>query len=69
MGFLRRRLLVPVPTITDFTEFNKTLFLRAEELNDRPHYRYGFNILGQMKEDSLTFQPLPSPFDCNAYLS
>ncbi|GHV00044.1 hypothetical protein FACS1894211_06550 [Clostridia bacterium] len=69
VGFLRRRLLVPVPAIPDFAEFNKTLFIRAEELNDRPHYRYGFNILEQMRTDSLTFHALPSPYDCNAYLT
>ena len=47
---MRRNMLVPVPTITDWDEFNKELLKRCDENHERIHYRHG-KLISELWED------------------
>ena len=65
LGYLRRNLLVPLPIIADFDEFNRGLLLKCETLFDREHFRKTFRIPDKFKDDLSSFLPLPQkPFVC-----
>jgi len=44
VGYTRRNLLVPVPTIIDFDAFNEELLRRCDKDHEREHYERGSNI-------------------------
>ena len=49
--YLRNNLFVPVPVIDKIENYNIELFARCDKLFNRVHYKRGFNILEQYKED------------------
>lgn len=64
VGYLRSNLLVPYPVITDFVAYNKGLLSRSEQLYDRPHRRFGYNILESFRASLSCLNPLPPTFEC-----
>jgi len=44
VGYTRRNMLVPVPTIEKFEEFNEQLFRLCDEDHEREHYQHGETI-------------------------
>jgi len=60
LGYLRRNLLVPLPTIVDFEQFNRDLIIESEKQTDRLHYRKTFRIPNRFSEDIKFFLPLPA---------
>jgi transposase len=57
VGYDRRNFLVPIPTIEDFTAFNKQLLSRCDVDHDREHYRHKrliSELWAQEKEKLLT---------------
>jgi len=68
LGYLRRNLLVPLPTIVDFDEFNRGLIILSEKQTDRLHYRKTFRIHDRFNEDVKSFLPLPAvKFVCESH--
>lgn len=59
VGYTRRNLLVPVPTITDFDAFNEELLLRCEEDGNRKHYIHGKSISQLWAEEKKQLLCLP----------
>ena len=58
VGYERRNLFVPVPTILDFDLFNKRLFLLSEEDNNREHYSKQEDLSALFEEDKKAMLPL-----------
>jgi len=59
VGYTRRNMLVPVPTITDFEAFNAELLRRCDEDHDREHYERGALIRELWDEDKRVLLTLP----------
>ncbi|NMB93802.1 MAG: IS21 family transposase [Flexilinea flocculi] len=62
VGYERRSMFVPVPTISDFNRFNKQLFQCSEEDHQRNHYIKGEKIQSLFEEDKtamLRLNPVP----------
>jgi hypothetical protein len=59
VGYLRRNLLVPVPTIADFDEYNQELLQRCEKLGDGLHYRHNTKINELFARDKAELLSLP----------
>ena len=59
VGYHRRNLMVPVPAIHDFPEYNKKAFPTTEKELDKIHYSKGKSIGTLFKEDKLALKPLP----------
>jgi len=64
VGYERRNLFVPIPTILDFAAFNERLFVWSEEDNKRLHYAKGELISLLFEEDKQSMLPLnQTPFE------
>ncbi len=59
VGYIRRNLFVPVPTVTDPDAFNRELLERCERDGEREHYRQGKDINTLWEEDRLELLALP----------
>jgi transposase len=59
VGFTRRNLLVPVPTITDFAAFNADLLTRCDADHEREHYRRKITISELWAEEKEKLLSLP----------
>lgn len=59
VGYTRRNMLVPVPTITDFEEFNKELLLLCGRDFEREHYERGKLLSELWQEDKERLLTLP----------
>jgi hypothetical protein len=59
VGYDRRNMLVPVPTITDFAAFNEELFARGNADHDRAHYRQKRPIRELWAEEKEKLLTLP----------
>jgi len=59
VGYTRRNMLVPVPTITDFDAFNEELFHRCDEDHEREHYESGVLITELWEEEKQHLLALP----------
>jgi transposase len=59
VGYDRRNLLVPVPTIEDFAVFNEELFARCDADHDRNHYRHQTKISELWVEEKEKLLTLP----------
>ena len=59
VGYSRRNLLVPVPTITDFEAFNEELLNSCDEDHDRDHYKHGILIRELWEEENKHLLSLP----------
>jgi len=59
VGYVRRNMLVPVPTIADFADFNKELLKSCEENHARGHYRHGKTISELWEEEKQHLLKLP----------
>jgi transposase len=59
VGYLRRNMLVPVPTITDFDEFKKELLKRCDDNHERAHYRHGKTISELWQDEKNHLLTLP----------
>jgi transposase len=66
VGYVRRNLLVPVPTIADFTGFNEELLKRCDENHERGHYRHGKTISELWLEEKQHLLKLPD-YEYNVY--
>lgn len=70
VGYIRRNALVPIPTITDFDEFNERLFEWCEKDADRVHYRRGVTIQSLWEEEKPKLLALPEvPYNVFRYAS
>lgn len=58
-GAFRRALLVPLPTITSFAEFNKELMERCDRCAEKVHYRRHKPIIELWEEDRAKLLNLP----------
>jgi transposase len=59
VGYTRKNMLVPVPTITDFDEYNKGLLRLCDEDMDREHYKHGKLIKELWQEEAKRLLSLP----------
>jgi transposase len=59
VGYTRRNMLVPVPTITDFDEFNAELLRRCDENHKREHYVQGVLIAELWESEKRHLLALP----------
>jgi hypothetical protein len=59
VGYDRRNLLVPVPTISDFSTFNEELFIRCDADHEREHYRHKTLIRELWTEEKGKLLTLP----------
>jgi len=59
VGYTRRNMLVPVPTITDFEAFNAELLKLCDEDLDRSHYRKDGTHYELWQEDKSVLLSLP----------
>ena len=59
VGYTRRNLLVPVPTITDFDAFNAELLARCDADHNREHYEQEATIRELWNEDKNNLLALP----------
>jgi hypothetical protein len=59
VGYVRRNMLVPVPTITDFDEFNEKLLVCCDENHERDHYRHGKKISELWEDEKQHLLKLP----------
>lgn len=62
VGYERRNMLVPVPTILDFNQFNKKLFECCEKDIQREHYQKKLLIVELFEADKQAMLPL-NPID------
>lgn len=53
VGYERRNMFVPIPTILDFIEFNKELFIRCDKDGERGHYVKGDSINYLFQEELI----------------
>ena len=64
VGYERRNLFVPVPTILDFDQFNQDLFEACEKDMHREHYSKGIELATLFESDRKAMHPVnPKPFD------
>jgi len=69
LGFLRRNILVPLPTIADFDAYNKELLNKSEACADRKHNRKPNKVCELFEQDKQSFLPLPSAhFSCASHV-
>ena len=66
VGYTRRNMLVPVPTITDFEAFNDELLLLCDEDHERDHYERGALIRELWEEEKRHLLTLPE-FEYEVY--
>ena len=66
VGYTRRNMLVPVPVIEDFDDFNQKLLAACDADLERPHYKYGELISERWKADKERLLTLPE-FDYEAF--
>jgi hypothetical protein len=59
VGYTRRNMLVPVPVIVDFDEFNAELLVLCDDDYDRTHYRHGKTISELWEEEQKLLSVLP----------
>jgi transposase len=59
VGYTRRNMLVPVPTITDFNAFNEELLRRCDEDHGRDHYERSVLIRELWEEEKKHLLTLP----------
>lgn len=59
VGYTRRNMLVPVPTITDFDAFNTELLRQCDADHDREHYQQGVPLAELWEDDKRALLPLP----------
>ena len=59
VGYTRRNMLVPVPTITDFDAFNDELLRLCDEDHERDHYERGVLIRELWEEERKHLLTLP----------
>jgi transposase len=59
VGYTRRNMLVPVPTISDFDAFNEELLRLCDEDHDREHYERGSLIMDLWKDEKRKLLSLP----------
>ena len=59
VGYTRRNMLVPVPTITDFDAFNEELLRLCDEDHGREHYERGVLIRELWEEEKKHLLTLP----------
>jgi transposase len=59
VGYMRRNLFVPLPTVTDVQAFNRELLERCEADWQREHYKKGEAIFRLFEQDKKTFLYLP----------
>jgi len=59
VGYTRRNLLVPVPTITDFDTFNTELLARCDADHNREHYEREMTISTLWEKDKGSLLVLP----------
>ena len=59
VGYDRRNLLVPVPTIDDFVAFNEELLKRCDKDHEREHYRHKMLISELWAEEKETLLIFP----------
>jgi hypothetical protein len=59
VGYVRRNMLVPVPVIADFNDFNKELLRSCDENHARDHYRHGKTISELWEEEKQHLLKLP----------
>lgn len=62
VGYERRNMFIPVPTIIDFDQFNKRLFECCELEMQRKHYRKGLLIAELFEADKKAMLPV-NPVD------
>lgn len=68
VGYVRRELLVPVPSTSDLDAFNARLLERSMALSDKPHWIKGESELQLFVEDRFAMPGLPAaPFDVVRY--
>lgn len=68
VGYMRRNLFVPLPTVTDVQAFNRELLDRCEADWQREHYKKRVSIARLFEDDKKTFLYLPrSPFEACRY--
>lgn len=59
VGYIRRNLFVPLPTVIDIKAFNEDLLDRCEALSNQTHYRAKIPISALFEEDKREGLPLP----------
>ncbi len=59
VGYIRRKLFVPMPSVSDLDEFNRDLLLRCESLGEREHYRAGCSVNELWTDDKNELLSLP----------
>jgi len=64
VGYSRRNFFVPVPTIENFEEYNKKLWVLCEEDAERDHYKIGVPIKDLWEQERKCLLALPE----NEYL-
>jgi len=60
VGYTRRNMLVPVPTITDFDVFNEELLCRCDADHERDHFERGALIRELWEEEKRHLLTLPA---------
>ena len=70
VGYTRRNLFVPVPTIADFAAFNETLWEKCEKDAEREHYRKKRLIRELWEEErGKLLKPPDTPYDVFRYVT
>ena len=59
VGYTRRNMLVPVPVITDFANYNKELLQSCDKDHVREHYEHGELIIKLWEEEKSSLFALP----------
>lgn len=68
VGYIRRNVFVPIPTITSFEDFNSTLWEWSEKDAQREHYRKETTIQSLWETEQKALLPLPKyPFPVYRY--
>ncbi len=68
VGYIRRNVLVPMPTITSFEDFNKCMFEWCEKDAERPHYQKKVSIQSLWEEEQPELLTLPeTPYNVFRY--
>lgn len=68
VGYDRRNMLVPVPRITDFEEFNKGLLIQCDDDHNRLHYKHKVPICELWEQERKHLLTLPQyDFDVFRY--
>lgn len=68
VGYVRRNAFVPIPTISNFDDFNERLFEWCEKDADRQHYQRKVTIQSLWEEESAKLLTLPEvPYNVFRY--